>query len=158
MRFDLGAVTRAAPGVLCERLRAELTSMAQELNIPHMPLASGASHDAAAFADAGVKTAMLFSAEMTLTLFAPLWMYIAVEERLANFSFAQYQRLDALRATMLKVFATDLHFEKRPLDLLAANRKVKVEQQQPRQRSQRADVGRGGRRQLRRAKGNQPSR
>lgn len=60
VRFDLGAVTRAAPGVLCERLRAELTSMVQELNIPHMPLASGASHDAAAFADAGVKTAMLF--------------------------------------------------------------------------------------------------
>jgi beta-ureidopropionase / N-carbamoyl-L-amino-acid hydrolase len=60
VRFDLGEMTRAAPGLLSMQLRRELTNSAATLDIAHMELASGASHDAAAFADAGVDTAMLF--------------------------------------------------------------------------------------------------
>ena len=58
--FALNEVTRAAPGVLSQQLQSEFAEVARTLEVPHMPLASGASHDAAAFADAGVETAMLF--------------------------------------------------------------------------------------------------
>jgi len=60
VRFDLGNYTHAAPGVLDETIRSALQTGIGELEIPSMPIASGASHDAAAFAAAGVPTAMLF--------------------------------------------------------------------------------------------------
>ena len=60
VQFDLGEVTRAAPGVLSNDIRQALLRGAQELAIAHQPIASGASHDAAAFAAAGVPTAMVF--------------------------------------------------------------------------------------------------
>ena len=58
--FELGAATRAAPGALDESIRAGLLECARSLDIPHNEMASGASHDSAAFAAAGVPTAMLF--------------------------------------------------------------------------------------------------
>ncbi|MCP5151316.1 MAG: Zn-dependent hydrolase [Ectothiorhodospiraceae bacterium] len=58
--FDLGDYTRAAPGVLDQRIRGDLLEGVERLGIPYMEIASGASHDAAAFAAAGVPTAMVF--------------------------------------------------------------------------------------------------
>lgn len=58
--FDLGDFTRAAPGILDEGLRAGLRAGAEALGVPHMDIPSGASHDSAALAAAGVPTAMLF--------------------------------------------------------------------------------------------------
>ncbi|MCB1743915.1 MAG: hydantoinase/carbamoylase family amidase [Gammaproteobacteria bacterium] len=60
VRFELGEFTRAAPGLLDAGIRASLNDLVQRLQIPSMAIASGASHDAAAFADAGVPTAMIF--------------------------------------------------------------------------------------------------
>lgn len=60
VRFDLGEFTRAAPGPMDPRLKKTMLEGAKVLNIPHMEIASGASHDAAAFAAAGVPTQMLF--------------------------------------------------------------------------------------------------
>jgi len=60
VQFDLGAPTRAAPGVLDEAIRSGLLASARSLGAPHNEMASGASHDAAAFAAAGAPTAMLF--------------------------------------------------------------------------------------------------
>ncbi len=58
--FELGTMTRAAPGVLDERIRSGLLDCARSLGVPHNEIASGASHDSAAFAAAGTPTAMLF--------------------------------------------------------------------------------------------------
>ena len=58
--FELGAPTRAAPGVLDEAIRAGLLDCARHLGVAHNEMASGASHDSAAFAAAGVPTAMIF--------------------------------------------------------------------------------------------------
>ena len=60
VQFELGAFTRAAPGVLAAWIRDGLADIIGELDIPCLDIASGASHDAAAFAAAGVPTAMLF--------------------------------------------------------------------------------------------------
>jgi N-carbamoyl-L-amino-acid hydrolase len=60
VEFKLGTATRAAPGALDESIRAQLGAVASSLQVPTLELASGASHDAAAFAAAGVPTAMLF--------------------------------------------------------------------------------------------------
>ena len=60
VRFELGDYTRAAPGVLDPAIKAGLKEGAAQLEVPHMDIASGASHDAAAFAAAGVPTAMVF--------------------------------------------------------------------------------------------------
>jgi N-carbamoyl-L-amino-acid hydrolase len=60
VRFELGDYTRAAPGILDEDIRAGLSQGVAALGIPAMDIASGASHDAAAFAAAGVPTAMVF--------------------------------------------------------------------------------------------------
>jgi len=60
VRFDLGRFTRAAPGILDEGIKARMRAGAAELGIPAIDIPSGASHDAAAFAAAGVPTAMLF--------------------------------------------------------------------------------------------------
>ena len=60
VRFELGEYTRAAPGILDDGIRASLETGVETLGIAAMPIASGASHDAAAFAAAGVPTAMIF--------------------------------------------------------------------------------------------------
>jgi N-carbamoyl-L-amino-acid hydrolase len=56
VRFDLGAVTTSAPGMMDPRLRAVLL---RQLDRP-FEMASGAGHDAAVFAGMGVPTAMIF--------------------------------------------------------------------------------------------------
>src|SRR3546814_20089028 len=60
VRFDLGRFTRAAPGILDEGIKARLRRGVTALGIPSIDIPSGASHDAAAFAAAGVPTAMIF--------------------------------------------------------------------------------------------------
>lgn len=60
VRLDLGSMTQAAPGVMAPALIARYREAASAMEIPYMDIASGASHDSAAFADAGVPTAMLF--------------------------------------------------------------------------------------------------
>ena len=56
--FDEAIVNRAAP--MDAELTARLASLCAAARIPYMHLASGAGHDAAVFAHAGVPTAMLF--------------------------------------------------------------------------------------------------
>lgn len=58
--FDLGNLDRAAPAAMDETLVRWLTATAEDLHIPALRLASGAGHDAANFAHAGVPTAMIF--------------------------------------------------------------------------------------------------
>jgi N-carbamoyl-L-amino-acid hydrolase len=58
--FELGQFLRAEPGVLSPKIREELLTGINSLGIRSMELGSGASHDAAAFAAAGIPTAMLF--------------------------------------------------------------------------------------------------
>jgi N-carbamoyl-L-amino-acid hydrolase len=60
VRFELGAITRAAPGLMDSRLIQTYRAAAAGMGVRTMDIASGASHDSAAFADAGVPTAMLF--------------------------------------------------------------------------------------------------
>lgn len=60
VQLALGPMTRAAPGVMAPPLVAQYRAAAVAMNISTMDIASGASHDSAAFADAGVPTAMLF--------------------------------------------------------------------------------------------------
>jgi len=55
-----GNVTKADPGVMDVSIKGEMIEGAEVLGIPYIQLASGASHDAAAFAAAGVPTQMLF--------------------------------------------------------------------------------------------------
>ena len=58
--FKLGDFQRVAPGVLSSTIRQQMSEGAQTLDIRCMELGSGASHDAAAFASAGIPSAMLF--------------------------------------------------------------------------------------------------
>jgi N-carbamoyl-L-amino-acid hydrolase len=60
VRFKLGAATRAPVGKVAPSICASLEAGAAELRIPARLLASGASHDAAAFAHAGIPMGMLF--------------------------------------------------------------------------------------------------
>lgn len=60
VRFELGAITCAAPGVMDPRLIRTYRAAAASMGVRTMDIPSGASHDSAAFADAGVPTAMLF--------------------------------------------------------------------------------------------------
>lgn len=60
VRFDLGAMTRAAPGFMDQGLVEVYRKAAAGMDVRAMDIPSGASHDSAAFADAGVPTAMLF--------------------------------------------------------------------------------------------------
>ena len=60
VRFDLGKTARAAVGHMDADIRARFEAIATALAIPTRRLGSPASHDAAAFAAAGVPTAMLF--------------------------------------------------------------------------------------------------
>ena len=58
--FDLGPMTKAAPGVMDDSLVGVYRKAAAAMGVAAMDIPSGASHDSAAFADAGVPTAMLF--------------------------------------------------------------------------------------------------
>ncbi len=58
--FDLGPRTASTPALLDTDLQARTAAIATTLGIPHARLASGAGHDCAVFADAGVRSAMVF--------------------------------------------------------------------------------------------------
>lgn len=60
VRFELGPLTSSEPAEMDRDLLARLTTAAAELKIPHIQMASGAGHDAAVFASAGVPAAMIF--------------------------------------------------------------------------------------------------
>jgi beta-ureidopropionase / N-carbamoyl-L-amino-acid hydrolase len=60
VRFDLGRVTTAAVGPVESGILERLARGAQALGLPERRLPSAASHDAAAFAAAGVPTGMIF--------------------------------------------------------------------------------------------------
>jgi beta-ureidopropionase / N-carbamoyl-L-amino-acid hydrolase len=60
VHFHRGAKARAAVGPVDTTIRAALERGATELGIPTLPLGSPASHDAAAFAAAGVPMGMIF--------------------------------------------------------------------------------------------------
>lgn len=60
VRFELGALIRSTPALMDDTLRARMVRIAYDLGIPALEMASGAGHDAAVFANAGVPTAMLF--------------------------------------------------------------------------------------------------
>ena len=58
--FDLGCPTRAAVGKVAPAIMKSLMKGADLLQIPARLMASGASHDAAAFAQAGIPMGMIF--------------------------------------------------------------------------------------------------
>lgn len=58
--FDLGPMTTAAPGFMDANLVQGYRDAADAMGVKAMDIPSGASHDSAAFADAGTPTAMLF--------------------------------------------------------------------------------------------------
>jgi N-carbamoyl-L-amino-acid hydrolase len=60
VRFELGKTARAAVGAMAPAIRDGFEAIAKGLSIPTRRLGSPASHDAAAFAAAGVPTAMIF--------------------------------------------------------------------------------------------------
>ena len=60
VRFELGLETGSAPSPMDPAVRAALTSAATALGIPHIEMASGGGHDAAAFAQSGVPSGMVF--------------------------------------------------------------------------------------------------
>ena len=60
VRFELGQVTKAAPGRMDTIIRNSLWQGVREKGHPAVEIASGAAHDSAAFAAAGVPTAMIF--------------------------------------------------------------------------------------------------
>jgi N-carbamoyl-L-amino-acid hydrolase len=60
VRFELGAPIRSPVGVVDPSILQQLIEGAKELNIRYRLMPSGASHDAAAFARAGVPMGMIF--------------------------------------------------------------------------------------------------
>jgi N-carbamoyl-L-amino-acid hydrolase len=60
VRFVLGPKARAAVGPVDPAIKAKLEECARALGLPFLELGSPASHDAAAFAEAGVPIGMLF--------------------------------------------------------------------------------------------------
>ncbi len=60
VQFELGAESGSAPSIMDAGMRAGLARAADALGVPHLAMASGAGHDAAAFAAAGIPAAMLF--------------------------------------------------------------------------------------------------
>jgi N-carbamoyl-L-amino-acid hydrolase len=60
VKFELGPLTGSEPALMDEGLLTLLDSVAKGSSIPHSSMASGAGHDAAVFATAGVPTAMIF--------------------------------------------------------------------------------------------------
>ena len=60
VRLELGPMTGSDPADMDRDLLARFTSAAEELNVPYIQMASGAGHDAAVFAFAGIPAAMIF--------------------------------------------------------------------------------------------------
>jgi N-carbamoyl-L-amino-acid hydrolase len=60
VKIDLGPFTRAEVGKVDSAIFRSLSEGAKSLDIPVRPIESGASHDAAAFAEAGIRMGMLF--------------------------------------------------------------------------------------------------
>lgn len=60
VEFILGERTGSAPAVMDPAIIAQLSKAAQAFGIPAMPMASGAGHDAAVFAQNGIPTGMIF--------------------------------------------------------------------------------------------------
>ncbi|GHB18144.1 Zn-dependent hydrolase [Salinicola rhizosphaerae] len=60
VRFDLGPRSASTPAPMDPTLTARCQAIASELKIAHRRLPSGAGHDAATFANAGIPTQMLF--------------------------------------------------------------------------------------------------
>jgi beta-ureidopropionase / N-carbamoyl-L-amino-acid hydrolase len=60
VRFELGTRASAEVGIVSPTIRTDLEQAAALLDIPAATMGSPASHDAAAFASAGVPTAMIF--------------------------------------------------------------------------------------------------
>ena len=60
VRIDLGPGVRTAPAAMDPRLLALSRRICQSARLPHEVVASGAGHDAAIFANAGVPAAMVF--------------------------------------------------------------------------------------------------
>lgn len=58
--FDLGTANLTPPAVMHPQLMDALATICQDLGVSHECLPSGAGHDAAIFANAGVPTAMIF--------------------------------------------------------------------------------------------------
>ncbi len=59
-RFETGPLTASAPAVMDAHLIEVFGKAMRDLGLPHYAMASGAGHDAAVFAGAGVPTLMLF--------------------------------------------------------------------------------------------------
>lgn len=62
VRFDFDGALPTAPAVLSETVSKHLHETAQASGIPVMPIASGAGHDSAVFANVGIPAAMIFIA------------------------------------------------------------------------------------------------
>ena len=60
VRFELGALTGSEPAAMDGDLIGRFSRAADERRIAHIKMASGAGHDAATFASAGVPAAMIF--------------------------------------------------------------------------------------------------
>jgi N-carbamoyl-L-amino-acid hydrolase len=60
VRFDLGELTGSTPAVLSETLQKLMRKSADQANVPYKVMASGAGHDTAMFALAGIPSAMIF--------------------------------------------------------------------------------------------------
>jgi N-carbamoyl-L-amino-acid hydrolase len=60
VRFELGPMSGSTAAPMDPALQAGLAAAADSLGVGHLAMASGAGHDAAAFAQAGVPAAMLF--------------------------------------------------------------------------------------------------
>ena len=60
VRFELGPETGSVAAPMDAALRAGLARAAETIGVPYLEMASGGGHDAAAFAAAGIPSAMLF--------------------------------------------------------------------------------------------------
>ncbi len=60
VRFELGVETGSRAAPMDSAIQAGLARAADQLGVKHLSMASGAGHDAAAFAMAGIPSAMLF--------------------------------------------------------------------------------------------------
>jgi len=60
VRFELGVLTGSEPAIMDPGMLEAFDNTATRLDIPHIRMASGAGHDAAVFAGAGVPALMVF--------------------------------------------------------------------------------------------------
>lgn len=60
VRFDPGELTGSTPAVMSEKLQKLMRKAADQANVPYKVMASGAGHDTAMFALAGIPSAMIF--------------------------------------------------------------------------------------------------